>query len=127
MIAPSEAAANWSGREHTLTSGPALDHSAHERAVTRHVAGRVTASTQHRASIPQLCRWLGVPRSTFYYRPPPGQGPKPPVVDKALEAKIRAGIDAEAVIGLRMITARIRRAADGPVNKKKIHPIIHPA
>jgi hypothetical protein len=75
-------------------------------------------------SIAQLCRWFGVARSTFYYRPPKDQMPKPPVIDQALEAKIRAVIDEEVVIGLRMITARIRRAAAAPVNKKKIHRIL---
>lgn len=75
-------------------------------------------------SIAQLCRWFGVARSTFYYRPPPDQVPKAPVIDPVVEAKIRAIIDAEVVIGLRMITARIRREADTPVNKKKIHRII---
>ncbi len=75
-------------------------------------------------SIAQLCRWFGVPRSTFYYRPPADAVPTPPVVDRALEAKIRAIIDEEPAAGLRMITARIRRAADAPVNKKKIHRIL---
>jgi hypothetical protein len=38
-------------------------------------------------SIAQLCRWFGVPRSTFYCRPPVGQAPRSPVVDKPLEAQ----------------------------------------
>jgi putative transposase len=75
-------------------------------------------------SIAQLCRWFGVPRSTFYYRPPASSAPRLPVVDKELETKIRAIIDTEPAVGLRMITARVRRTADGPVNKKKIHRII---
>ena len=75
-------------------------------------------------SIAQLCRWFGVPRSTFYYRPPVRAVPKPPVVDKGLETKIRAIIDKDPAVGLRMITARIRRTADEPVNQKKIHRII---
>ena len=75
-------------------------------------------------SIAQLCRWFGVPRSTFYYRPPVDTAPRTPVVDKALETQIRAIIDTEPAVGLRMITARIRRAAEAPVSKKKIHRII---
>jgi len=75
-------------------------------------------------SIAQLCRWFGVPRSTFYYRPPADAMAKPLVVDRELETKIRAIIDQEPAAGLRMITARIRRAADTPVNKKKIHRIL---
>jgi putative transposase len=75
-------------------------------------------------SIAQLCRWFGVPRSTFYYRPPAEAAPKPPKVDRALETKIREIIDQEPAVGLRMITARIRRAAAEPVNTKKIHRII---
>ena len=67
-----------------------------------------------RVSIAQLCRWLGVARSTFYYRPPPDRVPAPPVVDRELETKIRAIIDQEPAAGLRMITARIRRAAGEP-------------
>ena len=35
-------------------------------------------------SIAQLCRWFGVARSTFYYRPPVTAVPRPPVVDAAL-------------------------------------------
>src|SRR5262249_1282250 len=69
----------------------------------------------------QLCRWFGVPRSTFYYRPPGGMAPRPPVVAAALEARIRAIVETEPVAGLRMITARIRRDAAEPVNRKKIH------
>ena len=30
-------------------------------------------------SIAQLCRWFGVARSTFYYRPPEAAVPRPPV------------------------------------------------
>jgi hypothetical protein len=70
-------------------------------------------------SIAQLCRWFGVPRSIVYYRPSADAVPKPPVVDRALETKIREIIDQEPAAGLRMITARIRRGADAPVNKPR--------
>jgi putative transposase len=75
-------------------------------------------------SIAQLCRWFGVPRSTFYYRPPANPPPRSPAVDTAVEGQIRAIIEAEPAVGLRMISARLRRVASTPVNKKKIHRII---
>ena len=75
-------------------------------------------------SIAQLCRWFGVARSTFYYRPPRAAAPRVPVVDTALETTIRGIIDADPAAGLRMITARVRRDAATPVNRKKIHRIL---
>lgn len=75
-------------------------------------------------SIAQLCRWFGVPRSTFYYRPPAAAAPRVPAIDTALATQIRTIIDAEPAAGLRMITARIRRDAATPVNRKKIHRIL---
>ena len=74
-------------------------------------------------SIAQLCRWFGVPRSTFYYRSPVTAA-HAPVLDRALVATIRAIIEAEPAAGLRMITARIRRASPVPINRKKIHRIL---
>jgi putative transposase len=74
------------------------------------------------ASIAQLCRWFGVPRSTFYYRPT--LGPRAPVVDGALVGAIRTIIEAEPAAGLRMITARVRRGQPTPVNRKKVHRIL---
>jgi putative transposase len=75
-------------------------------------------------SIAKLCRWFGVPRSTFYYRPPAATASRVPVVDQAIEAQVRGIIDANPAAGLRMIVARIRRAAAAPVNRKKIHRIL---
>jgi putative transposase len=74
-------------------------------------------------SIAQLCRWFGVPRSTFYYRPAAGS-PRPPVLDRALVATIRTIIEAEPTAGLRTITARVRRKSATPVNRKKVHRIL---
>ena len=74
-------------------------------------------------SITQLCRWFGVPRSTFYYRPALGTA-RPPVIDEAVAKQMRAIIDAEPVAGLRMIVPRVRRTAAQPVNRKKIHRIV---
>jgi putative transposase len=75
-------------------------------------------------SIVQLCRWFGVARSTFYYRPPVAAPPRAPVIDSTLATQIRAIIDAEPAAGLRMITARLRRDVTTPVNRKKIHRIL---
>ena len=74
-------------------------------------------------SIAQLCRWFGVPRSTFYYRPTTG-AVRVPVLDAALVATIRTIIEAEPAAGLRMITARVRRASPVPINRKKVHRIL---
>ena len=78
----------------------------------------------HTVAIAQLCRWFGVPRSTVYYRPPVRAAPRPPVVDTTVEAQIRTIIEAEPAAGVRMITARVRRASVAPVNHKKIHRIV---
>lgn len=75
-------------------------------------------------SIAKLCRWFGVARSTFYYRPPPAAVARVPVVDATLEGTIRGIIEADPAAGLRMITARVRRASTTPVNRKKIHRIV---
>ena len=75
-------------------------------------------------SIAKLCRWFDVARSTFYYRPPPAGASRTPVVDTVLATQIRTIIEAEPTAGLRMITARIRRDAATPVNRKKIHRIL---
>jgi putative transposase len=74
-------------------------------------------------SIAQLCRWFGVARSTFYYRPTVA-GSRTPMLDAALVAAIRTIIEAEPAAGLRMITARVRRTAAAPVNRKKVHRIL---
>jgi len=75
-----------------------------------------------RVSIAQLCRWFGVPRSTFYYRPPADRPVRCPPWTADVAGKIRAMIDAEPAAGLRMITARLRREV--PVNRKNVHRIL---
>src|SRR4029077_895917 len=74
-------------------------------------------------AIAQLCRWFGVPRSTFYYRPTTG-AVRVPALDPALVATVRAIIEAEPAAGLQMITARVRRASPVPINRKKVHRIL---
>ena len=71
-------------------------------------------------SINQLCRWFGVPRSTFYYK---AVVRKRRPVDERLERKIWEIIQTEPSWGLRLITAVIRRDY-GRYNRKKIHRII---
>ena len=46
------------------------------------------------------------------------------VLDTALVATIRTIIEAEPAAGLRMITARVRRASPVPINRKKVHRIL---
>lgn len=72
-------------------------------------------------SIAQLCRWFGVPRSTFYYQPETSQ---PAVIDAELSEQIRTIIDANPSYGLRRITALVRRQSAGSVNRKRVHRII---
>lgn len=73
-------------------------------------------------SIARLCRWFGVARSTFYYRPE--TVPSPPVIDAEICEQIRAVIEENPTHGVRMITAIVRRKAKRPVNRKKVHRII---
>src|SRR6185436_1462765 len=47
-----------------------------------------------------------------------------PVLDATLMATIRAIIETAPAAGLRMITARVRRAAAVPINRKKVHRIL---
>jgi putative transposase len=72
-------------------------------------------------SIAQLCRWFGVPRSSFYYEP---QDPKPVALDETLARMIREIIDENPTYGLRRITALLRRKLMRKVNRKKVHRII---
>lgn len=62
----------------------------------------------------QLCRWFGVARSTFYYRPPVQTASRVPIVDTAI-------IDAAPAARRPMITARARRDAEAPAYRNKIH------
>jgi HTH-like domain len=45
-------------------------------------------------------------------------------VDTTVEAQIRTIIEAEPAAGVRMITARVRRASAVPVNHKNLHRIV---
>jgi putative transposase len=72
-------------------------------------------------TIAQLCRWFGLPRSTFYYRP---DSPRPPTLDEALTKEIRAVIDENPSFGLRRITVMVRRRMASRINRKKVHRII---
>jgi putative transposase len=74
-------------------------------------------------SIAQLCRWFGVPRSTFYHRGPPERRQRC-AIDAAVVEAVRKVIDANPTYGLRRITALVRRELQAAVNRKKIHRIL---
>ena len=71
-------------------------------------------------SLKKLCKWFGISRSSFYYKPKPRERR---AVDAALEQKIWEVIGRQPSWGLRFITAVIRREY-GIHNIKKIHRII---
>ena len=75
----------------------------------------------HKVSIARLCRWFGVPRSSFYYRPQPAA---PVVLATDLVEMIRGVIDENPTYGLRRITAMVRRRAGAPVNRKRVHRVV---
>jgi len=75
----------------------------------------------HKVSIARLCRWFGVPRSSFYYRPQPAA---PPAMSADLVGMIRGVIEENPTYGLRRITAMVRRRAAVPVNRKRVHRIV---
>ena len=72
-------------------------------------------------SIAKLCRWFGVPRSTFYYEP---ESRGEAVIDGAIAAVIRRVIEENPAYGVRRITAMVRRELKRRVNRKKVHRII---
>ena len=72
-------------------------------------------------SIRKICKVLDVPRSTFYYKTTVSSEP---IRDMEVEAEIRKIIDEEPAVGLRMITAMVRKRLNRNINRKKIHRII---
>ena len=72
-------------------------------------------------SIAQLCRWFGVPRSTFYYR---GERPRSAALDLALVELVRRLIAENPDYGLRRLTVLVRRELRTAVNRKRIHRIL---
>ena len=75
-------------------------------------------------SIAQLCRWFGVPRSSFYYRPETPTTPRVPVVDAELSETIRQVIEEDPAYGVRRITVIVRKKLKRKVNRKKVHRVI---
>lgn len=71
-------------------------------------------------SITKLCRWFGVSRSSFYYRP------KPRVrrFDKEVVEAVRQTIDEHPTYGVPRLTARLRRKLSRAVNHKKVRRIV---
>ena len=72
-------------------------------------------------SIAQLCRWFGVPRSTFYYR---GERRHAPELDAVLVELVRRLIAENPDYGLRRLTVLVRRELREAVNRKRIHRIL---
>src|SRR5581483_8420041 len=88
--------------------------------------GLLTLQSEMRAegkeiSITKLCRWFGVPRSSFYYEP---ETPGEPAIDEELVETIRGVIEAEPAFGLRRITAVVRRKLLRAVNRKRVHRVL---
>lgn len=75
----------------------------------------------HCVSISRLCRWFGLARSTFYYRP---STPNSPKMDESLVLALKRLIDAEPSYGVRRLTVKVRQSLGFPVNRKKVHRIV---
>ena len=72
-------------------------------------------------AIAQLCRWFGVPRSTFYYR---GERRRRAELDRDLVELVGRLIAANPEYGLRRLTVLVRRELREAVNRKRIHRIL---
>jgi putative transposase len=72
-------------------------------------------------AIAQLCRWFGVPRSTFYYR---GERRRTAELDRDLVELVGRLIAANPEYGLRRLTVLVRRELREAVNRKRIHRIL---
>jgi putative transposase len=72
-------------------------------------------------SIVQLCRWFGVPRSTFYYR---GERRRARELDRSLVELVGRLIAENPDYGLRRLTVLVRRELHEAVNRKRIHRIL---
>ena len=75
----------------------------------------------NKVAIAMLCRWFGVPRSSFYYRPTP-RASRP--CDPQTVELVREVIDENPTYGLRRIAAVARRRSAKPLNRKAIHRVI---
>lgn len=74
------------------------------------------------ASLRTICSVLGVPRSTFYYRPSPTAVSRP--VDLDLQKAMYQIIQQHPTYGLRRVRAMLYRELGQWVNRKRIHRII---
>ena len=68
-----------------------------------------------------ICRVLNISRSTFYYKP---QKIVKRTVDKEIESAIYNLIQEKPTIGVRMVTARLRRKTGLNINHKKVYRIM---
>jgi putative transposase len=71
-------------------------------------------------SIAMLCRWYGIPRSSFYYRS--SARPRRPL-DPSRTELVRQIIEENPTYGVRRITAMARRVKR-PINRKAVHRIV---
>ena len=72
-------------------------------------------------SIASLCRWFGLPRSSFYYRPTPRTVRR---CDPEKVRLVRAIIDENPGYGVRRLTAMARKRSAEPANRKSVHRIL---
>jgi putative transposase len=70
----------------------------------------------------QLCRLLGVPRSTLYYQPHPRQ--RDEAVDEPLAAQIKEIIEERPAFGVRRVHVQLTKARGLTVNRKKVRLIM---
>ncbi len=77
-------------------------------------------------SMKKLCRWLGVAKSSVYYRPSGGKigGKSSRPLNQALTEMIRRLIETNLTYGVRRITATIRKELQKAVNRRTVHRII---
>jgi len=75
-----------------------------------------------KVSLSHICRVLGVPRSTVYYRP---LRKAPPVVDEGMARAIWEVIQENPGYGIRKVWAILRHRLKMLVNRKKVARIMH--
>ena len=75
----------------------------------------------HSASLAKVCRWFGVPRSSFYYRPKPRRPKRESADNRVLERKMRTIIEKHPSYGYRMIWAVLVVIHNLQVNRKRIY------
>lgn len=75
----------------------------------------------YKISIRKLCRWFGVPRSTFYHQPKKVKQKEESKEDKALECEMKTIIDDNPTYGVRRIWAILTFTIGMHVNWKRVY------